>query len=245
MFTLEQTQQAVMQALASGPDYVPDTLFAGHRSAALRGLSVHANTISHARLVALEDTFPRTWQGLGDGAFNLLSRSYLHETGTGALTLARIGRDFPDWLAAQGQAEWVADLARFEWRWLECYHAPEAPAFDLAGLAGLGEAGIAELVLACHPASAVVRLDCSARALLADEAATRFDLTYILITRSGADVRIAALSDTGARLHAALAEPQLVCNLLADATEPDGQDALFALIANGALVRDRGTHSPW
>ncbi len=41
-------------------DHLPDDLFAGPHERVLVGMKVHANTISHARLVALEETFPRT-----------------------------------------------------------------------------------------------------------------------------------------------------------------------------------------
>lgn len=146
MFALEQVQQAMMHAIALGPDHVPDTLFAGGRRAALRGLAVHANTISHARLVALEDSFPRTRLLLGETAFNVLSRAFL-EAGAGTQTLALIGRNFPVWLAGRDQPPGATDLARFEWTWLQCYHAADSPALSLSELAEIGSDEIADIVL--------------------------------------------------------------------------------------------------
>lgn len=65
---LDDDQAAVAATLLHGPRNLPTGLFAGTEAAVLRGLRVHANTISHARLVALEETFPRLREHLGEGA---------------------------------------------------------------------------------------------------------------------------------------------------------------------------------
>jgi hypothetical protein len=237
MSALELVQRAVMRAIALGPDHMPDGLLEGSRDRALRGLSVHANTISHARLVALEETFPRTRRHLGDAAFNGISRGFCDGGQAGAAPFAQIGRDFPAWLAASGQPGTVTTLARFEWAWLDCHHAREAAAFDVAALASLGEAGIASLVLVPHPASIVVSLDSACRRIIGDEFGTPFETPHILISRPEAEVEVTAISATAARLHAALVRPVAICNLLAEAPEPDAEAGLLALIAAGALVR--------
>ncbi len=240
MPSLEQLQSGIMQAIALGPDHAPTALFRGGRAAALRGLSVHANTISHARLVALEETFPRTRSLLGESPFNRLSRGYVESDGISALPLAAIGREFPKWLLTTGQSDSATRLARFEWAWLQCYHAAEAPAYGLADMAALGEAEIPGLVLACHPASTVVELDATARAALGEEFATSF----VLIARPGAEVRLTPVSPTAARLYAAFGLPSAVCNLLAELGEPEGEQALLALIAAGSLIRIEESCSP-
>src|SRR3990167_5553595 len=76
-----EAQAAIAATLLHGPAYLPDGLFAGGEAAALRGLRVHANSISHARLVALEDSFPRTRAHLGDAEFNRQSRAFLDAGG--------------------------------------------------------------------------------------------------------------------------------------------------------------------
>lgn len=237
MPSLEVTQKTVMRAIALGPDHVPDGLFRGRRSAVLRGLSVHANTISHARLIALEETFPLTRRLLGESAFNRLSRALCEDGHAGAIPPTRIGCDFPICLDQASEYTVAGSLARFEWAWLQCYHAPEAEALGLSELAGLGEVEIAKLVLASHPASIVLPLQAGVGPILGDEFGLDFGASHLLIARPEAEVGVAALSATGARLHAALASPQLVCNLLAEAAEPDAQEALLALVAGGTLVR--------
>lgn len=237
MSMLERDQAAMMRAIALGPEQVPQGLFRGSRSVALRGLSVHANTISHARLIALEETYPRTRRLLGDGAFNRLSRAFCESRNAGELPLAQIGRDFPAWLDLSGQSGTAGSLARFEWAWLECYHACEASAFGLAELASLAEAEVASLALVCHPASAILTLDIEIREMLGVEFGVNFPSPQVLISRPEAEVEVTAISATAARLHAALGRPFAICNLLAEAAEPDAEGSLLALIAAGALVR--------
>src|SRR3546814_1795547 len=116
---LEQGQAAIAATLLHGPGHLPADLFAGSDAAVLRGLRVHANTISHARLVALEETFPRTRDHLGEEEFNRLSRCFVEEGGAQRWSLRDIGAGFADWLADPR----AADLARVEWAWLESYHA--------------------------------------------------------------------------------------------------------------------------
>ncbi len=244
MLALDQVQQAMMRAIALGPDHVPSGLFRGTHAAALRGLSVHANTISHARLVALEDSFPRTRTLLGEAQFNTASRDYLDQAGLGRLTLSQLGQHFADWLHTHGHAGAVSALAGFEWAWLQCYHAAEATPFTLDQLAGLGEAGIAELVLARHPASAVLVLDSDVRPVLSGESGALIDSDHLLLARPDAEVLLTALTAAGARLYGQFSAPQLVCNLLAVSDEPAVQDALINLITQGALVRIEETAPP-
>lgn len=239
MLALELVQQAMMRAIALGPDHMLDNLFTRGRARSLWGLAVHANTISHARLVALEDTFPRTRQLLGEAAFNVLSRSFL-EAGAGSLPLVQIGRDFPEWLATRNQAAGAIDLARFEWAWLQCYHAAEAVALSLPELARLGPEGIARLVLTRHPASAALDLHTDARSLIEAETGTPLPFPCVLLARPEAEVRTASATPAMVRLYDTFGVPLPVCNLLAQSPEPAMQEALLALVAAGALIRAEG-----
>lgn len=243
MSALEQVQQAMMRAIALGPDHVPHYLFAGGRARSLRGLAVHANTISHARLVAIEDTFPRTRLLLGEAAFNALSRTFL-ETGAAGLPLVQIGQRFPEWLAAGSQPPGAIDLARFEWAWLQCYHAADAAALSLPELAELGPEGIARLMLTRHPASAALDLHADARALIEAESGTPLPFPGILLARPEAGVRIVSASPGALRLYNAFEVPVPVCNLLAQSPEPGMQEALLELVAAGALIRVEGEDFP-
>ena len=217
---LEAVQQAMIAAILHGPDQLPGALFTGPRAAALRGMAVHANTISHARLVALEDTFPRTRALLGEAEFNRISRGYLAAGGGAHEPLATIGRDFPDTLA-----EDAAALARFEWLWLESYHAAEAPALAMADLAGLGEDALLALIVARHPAARL-----SIPVILDGNAALP-----MLLARPDAEVVATRASPGMATLFESLAVPNALATLLS--LDCDGAlPALIALIEAGAIT---------
>lgn len=243
MPALDQVQQAMMRAIALGPDLVPHELFAGGCARILRGLAVHANTISHARLVALEDTFPWTRQFMGEAAFNALSRTFL-ETRAAGLPLAQVGRHFPDWLAVESPHPGATDLARLESVWLQCYHAPDAVALSLTELAELGPDGIARLILTRHPASAALDLHTAARGQIELETGTFLPSPGVLLARPQAEVRIVSASPAMMQLFGAVGAALPVCNLLAQFPEPGMQEALLALVVAGALISADGEFFP-
>lgn len=230
---MREGQTAIAATLLGGPDHLPAGLFAGDRGAVLRGLCVHANTISHARLVALEDSFPRTRDHLGAAEFNRVSRAFFDSGGAQGRALALIGAAFPDWLADP----LAADLARAEWAWLESYHAVDAPALALADLAGMDEAALLGLVVRRHPAVRVVALAHPSAPLL-DPCLPR-GARALLIARPDAAVRVLAIDAADAAALDLAHEITPLGNLIAHLAEthPDGGAAVAALIGAGAFER--------
>lgn len=244
MPSLEHVQSAMMRALDLGPAHLPEGLFAEGRERALLGMKVHANTISHARLVALEDTFPRTRALLGHEKFNELSRRYLDWPGVAGRPLAYIGQDFAAFLRATGETKVAADLAAFEWAWLESYHAAEAPVLTLANLAGFSEDKLLEVVLMRHPAARMQRPDRMVHRIIGEEVPALDDALAILLTRPEEHVLVSPATSAMAAVFAQTDKPVSICNLLASCTEPEGKDqlppddimvALIALMEAGAL----------
>lgn len=226
-------QAAIAATLLRGPDHLPAGLFAGDEASVLRGLRVHANTISHARLVALEETFPRTRDYLGEEGFNRLSRGFVDAGGGARRPLSDIGAAFPDWL----RDPLAADLARAEWAWLESYNAPEADALRLADLAGQGEAALLARPVRLHPAARILRLASGAASLV--DPAFAPDITALLISRPEANVRLFPLHDVAAAALGLAKEISPLGNLLAPLAEhhPDGGAAIAALIDAGAFEK--------
>lgn len=243
MPSLEEMQQSFMAALGRGPDFLPDGLLGGPRQRACRAMVVHANTISHARLVALEETFPRTRAILGAAHFNALSRDYLERPCAANVALARIGTAFPAFLAEAGADEAVL-LARFEWAWLESYHATDAAALTLDTAAALGEAGLADLIVVRHPAVRLVATDGRMPAILSDEIPALAGTPFILIARPEAEVLVRAADRALARLLDQIGQPVALCNLLADPDELGNEDAVLAAaieaIGAGAVAATGG-----
>ena len=230
---LEREQAAIAATLLYGPDHLPAGLFAGDDNAVLRGLRVHANTISHARLVALEETFPRTRDYLGEAEFNRLSRAFVDSGGAERLALPEIGRDFAGWL----DDPLAADIARVEWAWLESFNAAEAPPLRLADLAGQDEAALLGLTVRLHPAARIVSLASDAAPLI--DPAFAPGTAALLLTRPDAEVRLFALHPAEDVALDRAKEVSTLGNLIASLAEmhPDGGAAIAVLIDAGAFEK--------
>ncbi len=230
---LERDQGALAATFLHGPDHLPDALFAGDEAAVLRGLRVHANTISHARLVALEETFPQTRAYLGEGPFNRLSRAFVDAGGAEGRSLTNIGAGFAGWLTEPR----LAEVARIEWTWLESYNAGEGPAFGLADMAGHDEASLLDLPVRLHPATRFLRLATGAASLI--DPAFAPGMPALLVTRPHAEVRLLPVQLAGIAALELAKEISPLGNLLARLGEdhPDGGAALAALIDAGAFER--------
>lgn len=240
MTDLADDQARFVAVLQQGPPAFPEDLFAGDPFRALLGLKTHANTISHARLVALEQTYPRTLGHLGDAAFNALSREFIERDEVRARKLMTIGEGFAEFLADRSADPVAAELAAVEWAWLQSYHAAETPALRLADLAHYDEPGLLNLKVTMHPAAQIVPASGAVIALLPEIGAPDGPIGTILVTRPDETVLLRSLSPA----HSCVAEAAKNCgtmgNLLQMAIEQAGEaDALpviFALIEAGALA---------
>lgn len=245
---LEDAQRAMMRAIDLGPAELPEGLFAGTLNRVLLGMKVHANTISHARLVALEDTFPRTRALMGHDRFNERSRRFAGLPGATAEPLAEIGKGFPNFLAEVGEPAPAVGLARFEWLWLEAYHAAEALPLRLAALAGMAENALLEVEIAAHPAARCCCPDRAVLELLGEQVPGLGNADAILIARPDAEVLVSPATAAIARILGsvigACGNRTTIGNLFADLTEPGCKDrlppddfmpALVALLEAGVL----------
>lgn len=241
---LKEGQRAVMRALDHGPAHLPFDLFAGAPERVLAGMKVHANTIAHARLVALEDTFPRTRARIGHDRFNAASRAFLEQPGVTAQPHAEIGVGFAAFLAAEGES--AAELARFEWLWLRAYHAADAAPLELAALAGLDPEALLLIPVQRHPAADAGRFAALVHDEIGAEVPGLAEAAAILITRPEAEVLIAPASALMAAILAGAENPQTIGNLLTLGSESTGGtkdpvaaalQALVTLINAGALIR--------
>ncbi|MGH6781196.1 MAG: HvfC/BufC family peptide modification chaperone [Sphingomonadaceae bacterium] len=239
MPTLLEGQLRFRSILARGPDGLTPGLFTRSHERTLLGLAVHANTISHARLTALEATFPHCRAHVGEAEFNRLSRLFI-ETGV-AGPPDRIAAGFPDWLATAHNAARSAELARFELLWLDAYHAADAGAVTLASLADVVPDALLALSIKPHPAARIFHpLAPIAVALGLD--GKDFETAHaLLIARPEAEVRIHALDAAAAALWDAIANTRTLGaaleKLLEHDTEADPLAVLTRLIDTGALMR--------
>lgn len=241
MNDLADNQARFVAVLQQGPIAFPDGLFAGDTEWALLGLKAHANTISHARLIALEQTFPRTLQHLGAEHFNAFSRAFVERPEPRACRLMAIGEGFASFLAACGQDQATIDLARIEWAWLQSYNAAEAAALRLADLACYDEPGLLELTVTVHPAAQLIDISTNVTALLPELAdAAAAPPAAVLLTRPDTEVVLTALDAAKASVAGLAKKSPTMRNLLAAALETAGEaealPAVFALIEAGMLA---------
>ena len=173
----------MMAAIAHGPAYLPDDLLEGSRAAQYRALKAHANTISHARHVALEDTFPRTRTLMGEEAFHEAASRFLTQSEPVSRSLRLIGEGFAALLADPA----ARDLAQVEYAWLEAHGAAEAPAMLLERLKGVGPETLVAAKVRLHPAARLVVLS-RPMEFSWDEADGNG--AAVLITRPDAEVRV-------------------------------------------------------
>lgn len=248
---LDRGQPAMIEALDRGPDYLPPDLFAGSRQRVLAGMKVHANTISHARLVALEETFPRTLELAGHDRFNQHSRLFIEQPGVTGRPLADIGFGFDRFLSANGEDGVVSEMARFEWIWLQAYHAAEADPLRLADLAGIDPADLMELPVRRHPAACASAFDRQLHQLLGSEVPGLAEAEAILVIRPQAEILVAPATGWMVALLDLAGGSQTIGNLFTLASEQaiengSGRDedlaaammqALAALLEAGAIVR--------
>lgn len=218
-------QLAMRRTIEHGPGFCPRDLFAGPGAKSLLGLKAHANTISHARHIAMEETYPRTRRRLGAGRFHRLASAHLAQPRVCGRPLSEVGLGFA---AALTGAE--RDLAALEWAWLQAYGAADQVPFDLAAIAAMTPATVASTQIALHPAANFLSVD---HPIAFDDAT--LDLPAVLITRPGDTVELTPVGRDAVRLGALANAGRTLGDLL----EADAAGATL-LVASGALVAVSG-----
>lgn len=230
MLPLPELQTAMAMALRHGPEAVPWAAFSGAQERVLLGFKIHANTISHGRLTALEDTFPRLRAALGEARFNCLSRRFVEAEGGKGQPLAALGRDFPEFLAGHRVGAALVALGWVERAWLQAWGAADARALTLTDLAGLDPAALLALPVRRHPAARLIAVLPRTRVLLGLS-----NTRQVLITRPDGEVLLTPAGRDLAALFAALERPLCLGDLLSLPLR-DPLAALHAALAAGLVA---------
>lgn len=230
---LAEGQQAFLAGLYGGPTALDPLLFDGGVNRLHRAMRLYANTVNHARIVALEETFPLTREAIGNAAFHRLAQAHVDRDSARREPLATIGAGFAQSLEQADVDPLCGTLAAIEWAWLESHRAADASALELADIAALDAAAVLAMQVTLHPATRLIACphDIPVEAV---EAASRDDVA-VLIVRPAADVRLIAIDAVAAALIALAMRGAKVAELLDTAVQLAPQrdaGALFAALLN-------------
>lgn len=238
MLPLHEAQNNFIVTINDGPAWLNPDLFDGPHDRILLGLRAHANTVSHARLVALEDTFPLTRTAMGEAEFNILSRRYCETPEARRLDSNGIGCGLPDFLRAHDFFSAISDLAKIEWAWLESYNAADHKPLSIGAISSHSSDDLLALNIGIHPAARLVALSMSPFAVIA-ELGTVHE-TALLITRPELSVSLTPADDITHRLFNAATNGCTICNLIEITVEEDNEAGpmapILTLIGAGALI---------
>ncbi|MEO9599051.1 putative DNA-binding domain-containing protein [Parasphingorhabdus sp.] len=242
MPSLAEGQSRFITCLQKGPEHFPADLFAEDKARALLGLKAHANTISHARLVALEDSYPRLHAHMGHEKFHALSREYVEQNHILTCDINHISAGFVGFLTESGYGDSEIDLARIEWAWLESYRSAEATPIALTDIASLAETDLLAFPIAIHPAVRLIALSGPLSPELVELA--DMDPQALMIARPEAQVLFHPQTTVEQAIAEKISESTTMGNLLEHALELSDEATamqhIIKLIQAGALMRIEG-----
>ncbi len=240
MSSLADGQTRFIACLQKGPGHFPADLFAESNERALLGLKAHANTISHARLVALEQAYPKLHEHLGHEQFHALSRDYVEQDHILACDINGIAADFARFLADRSRDAAAIDLARIEWAWLESYRSAEAEPLVLDDIATLDEPELLALPIAPHPALRLITLTAPLSPQLAELGES--EPHTLMIVRPQARILFHPLTAreqaVAEKIPAAATMGNLLDHALELGEEAAAMQQIMMLIQAGALIKN-------
>lgn len=176
--------------------------------AAGRRYDVYRNNVTVSLIDALAAIYPAVQRITGTDFFRAMARFHVRSDPPTSPLLFEYGRSFPQFIAHYEHAQtmpWLADVARIERAWLDCYHARDAVPLSPARLSAVTPDRLTDLVFAPHPAARCLRSQYAAVTIFAanrdDAPIMRIDASMpegALITRPEFDVTVRRLPPGGA-----------------------------------------------
>ncbi|AWL99559.1 DNA-binding domain-containing protein [Bradyrhizobium amphicarpaeae] len=176
--------------------------------AAAKRYDVYRNNVTVSLIDALAAVYPAVQRITGVEFFRAMARFHVRGNPPTSPLLFEYGRDFPQFIEAYEHAQempWLADVARIERAWLDCYHARDAAPLSADRLSAVTPDRLADLVFVAHPATRCLRSQYAAVTIFAahrDGASpTHIDASTpedALITRPDFDVAVRRLPPGGA-----------------------------------------------
>lgn len=124
--------------------------------AVARRLNIYRNNTLASLTNALAAVYPVIARLVGEEYFAQAAREYARHYPSTSGNLHDFGEAFPGFLARLPEASglpYLADVARLEWAYHACFHAPDHPPLDLPQLARVAPERHGDLRFSLHPAS--------------------------------------------------------------------------------------------
>jgi hypothetical protein len=158
--TAASQQDRFAAALLDPERPIPDGLVTPDGRPASRRFGIYRNNVTVGLVNALAEVFPTTQNLVGEEFFRAMARQYLLDHPPASRLLFEYGATFPDFLSGfepAAELPFLADVARLERLWLDCFHAADAAPLDGAVLQRVAPQDLAELRLIAHPAARLFR----------------------------------------------------------------------------------------
>ncbi len=244
-----RTIEAFASAL-NDPTQAPPAQTIGREGAPdARRFSIYRNNIAVSLIGAIEARYPVTRRIVGEEFFRAMARNFVACNKPESPVILHYGTAFPDFVARFEPARdlaYLPDVARIEDAWVEAYHSSEDEPLELAALAAVEPAALANLKLTFHPAARLLHSDHPAASIWAGhQGAGEFAPPrhwrgeQTLITRPGADVLLRILPPGGYAFGRALQDGATLseAHSAAPVGDFDPGEHLVGLIEAGAISR--------
>lgn len=226
---------------------IPNCVAGPNGKTATKRYNVYRNNVTVSLMEALASIFPAVQRITGVEFFRAMARFHVRANPPRSPLLFEYGCDFPDFIERYEYARslpWLADVARIERAWLDCYHAADAEPLRATVMAAVPADRLAELVFLPHPAVRIVRSSFSAVSIFAanrnEEQTDQIQADApedALITRPAHDVVVRHLPAGGATFLTRLIEGSPLAVAVSAALEVA---PIFDLSASMAGMIDAG-----
>lgn len=226
----------------------------GPRALAAPGFAVYRNTWVKALLDALDANYPVVAALLGPDLFKTVAVSYAKAHPASSPILALYGDEFSDALASHElsrELPYLADVARLERLWTECFFASDAAELDSSDFGQITPTDLLELSPRLHPATRFARFETPAVTIWKEHRATdefeeiepEWVAEHALVTRRGHQISV-TLIDEGAyalleAIQRGLAIGEAITETAYAHRDCDIAGALTSIISNAALTAPR------
>lgn len=149
---------------------IPDGVIGPNGKAAEKRYNVYRNNVTVSLIEALVSIYPAVQRLTGVEFFRAMARFHIRATPPASPLLFEYGRDFPDFIERYEYAQslpWLADVARMERAWLDCYHAADEDPLDPDALGHVPPTMLGGITFAAHPAVRILRSRFSAVSIFA------------------------------------------------------------------------------